>query len=114
MTANPADIMRSYIIDAETYSLAEQAGKFCEVLREQLSDLSLFEDFEFTFYSDEPYELSFIWDRGDIRSKLTFLGDKDDSTWSVTSSRKRFRGAIGNDMASSCRTFLSSMNEIMQ
>ena len=113
MAVNPADVMRSYIIDVETYGLAEQAGMFCEVLREQLSDYSIFEDFEFTFYSDEPYELSFIWDCGDIRSKLTFLGDKDSSTWSVASSKKRFRGAIGEDMDSSCRSFLSSMNEII-
>ncbi len=110
MTSNPADIMRSYIIDVETYGLAEQAGMFCEELREQLGDdVSLFEGFEFIYSADEPYELDFIWDRGETRARLTFLGDPDDSTWSVVNRRQRFRGAIGRDLESSCRAFLNSI-----
>ena len=46
---NAAEIMRSYIIDIETYSIAEQAGMFCESLKENLDD-SLFKDTTFCYY----------------------------------------------------------------
>ena len=40
--------MRSYIVDMESYNLAEQAGMFCEALKDILGeDYSLFEDTKF-------------------------------------------------------------------
>ncbi len=113
MTVNPADIMRSYIIDMDTYGLAEQAGKFCEAFREELgSDLSPFDGMEFTYSADEPYDAVFIWDIGEIRAKLSFLGDPDDSTWAVTSRRRRFRGAVSPDMRSAARSFIDRLGEL--
>ncbi len=112
MTINPADMMRSYIIDMETYGLAEQAGKFCEALRESMGeDLSLFYDTKFIYSAEEPYEAVFIWDLGDLRAKLTFMGDPDNSTWAVSSRKKRFRGAIGKDPNAACRLFLDSLRD---
>jgi len=107
--------MRSYIIDIEDYPLAEQAGMFCETLKEFCDgDYSIFDGMEFTYYGDPPYEASFIWDLGDIRARLTFLGDADDSTWSVTSPKSRFRGAIGKDRVASCTEFIGSIKKLRE
>lgn len=107
---DPVYVMRSYIIDVGTYSLAEQAGMFCEVLKEQLGgDFGLFEGTAFTYWADEPYEIDFIWDAGDVRIKLAFMGDPDNSVWSVIGGKNRFRGTIGRDMNESCRMFLGSV-----
>lgn len=114
MATDPSEIMRSYIIDLECYNLAEQAGMFCEALKELVPDhMAFFSDAEFTFYAEEPYELDFIWDVGDIRAKLTFMGDPDYSVWSVVSPRKRIRGAIGGDRHASCLEFLAAIERIM-
>ena len=107
---NAAEIMRSYIIDIETYSIAEQAGMFCESLKENLDD-SLFKDTKFCYYEDEPYEVSFIWDRDELRIQLTFKGDSDDSTWLIINGKRRFRGQI-KDIENSCRTFLDTLKEM--
>jgi hypothetical protein len=113
MTIDPSEVMRSYIIDLECYNLAEQAGMFCEALKEAVTDFpDLFDGMRFDFYAEEPYELQFIWDVGDIRAMLTFKGDPDLSTWSVVCSRKRTRGAIGIDRSASCRRFLQSLSSI--
>ena len=107
MAVNPAEVMRSYIVDMETIGLAEQAGMFCEVMKEQLGDdWSLFDDTEFIYAPEEPYEVHFIWDRGEMRIKLSFMGDPDDSIWSVVNGKRRFKGMIGNDREASCRRFL--------
>ncbi len=115
MTSHPVYQMRGFIVDAETYGLAEQAGMFCEALSEILgADLSLFDGFEFGCHMDEPYEMVFMWDRGSLRVKLSFLGDPDDSTWFVGDDRRRFRGAIGTDRCASCRRMLDSMRSIRE
>lgn len=102
--------MRSYILDMESINLAEQAGMFCEALKDACEgDYSVFEGTEFIYSAEEPYEAVFIWDKGDIRAKLTFLGDPDNSTWSVVTPKKRLRGAIGDDKVSSCRLFLNAI-----
>ena len=102
--------MRSYILDMESINLAEQAGMFCEALKDVCEgDYSPFEGTEFIYSAEEPYEVVFIWDKGDIRAKLTFLGDPDNSTWSVVTPKKRLRGAIGADRVSSCRLFLNAL-----
>ena len=107
---NAAEIMRSYIIDIETYSIAEQAGMFCESLKENLDD-PLFKDTKFCYYEDEPYEVSFIWDGDELRIQLTFKGDPDDSTWLIINGKRRFRGQI-KDIENSCRTFLDTLKEM--
>ncbi len=112
MTVNPADVMRSYIIDMETLGLAEQAGRFCESLRDNLKDVSCFDGFSFTYSADEPYEVHFIWDKGDTRIQLSFMGDPDDSVWSVISGKRRFRGSIG-DPEQSCVLFLRTISEMV-
>ena len=110
MVADPVYVMRSYIIDMDTYNLAEQAGMFCEAMTEVCKgDYSLFEGMKFIYSAEEPYEAVFIWDEGDLRAKLTFLGDPDNSTWSVVTPKKRLRGAIGADRVSSCRLFLNAL-----
>ncbi len=110
MVSDPSEIMRSYIIDLECYNLAEQAGMFTEELKAIVPEyIDSFEGMEFTFYADEPYELDFIWDLGDVRAKLTFMGDPDNSVWSVVSPRKRCRGPIGDDRRSSCLRFLEAL-----
>jgi len=110
MVADPVYVMRSYIIDMDTYNLAEQAGMFCEAMTEVCKgDYSLFEGMKFIYSAEEPYEAVFIWDEGDLRAKLTFLGDPDNSTWSVTTSKRRTRGAIGNDKTASCSLFLDAL-----
>ena len=112
MVANPAEVMRSYIIDMDTLNLAEQAGMFCEALKENLRDLSPFEGTRFIYSPDEPYEVHFIWDKGDIRIQLSFMGDPDDSVWTVINGKRRFRGRIGNDRETSCREFLRAVDEL--
>lgn len=110
---DPSYVMRSYIVDMECYNLAEQAGMFCEALKDACGgDHPLFEGSEFIYSADEPYEAVFIWDIGEIRAKLTFLGDADDSTWSVVTPKKRFRGAIGSNRGASCRRFLDAISEL--
>ena len=107
---DPVYVMRSYIIDMEDYPLAEQAGRFCEALREVCGgDYSPFDGMKFTYYGDPPYEETFIWDLGELRAKLTFLGDPDDSTWSVTTPKRRTRGAIGVERSTSCRDFIAAI-----
>jgi len=114
MVSDPSEVMRSYIIDLDCYNLAEQAGMFTEELKELVPEyINLFDGMKFTFYSEEPYELDFIWDSGDIRAKLTFMGDPDNSTWSVVSPRKRCRGPIGVDRRSSCIKFLETLTQFM-
>ncbi len=110
LTVDPVYVMRSYILDMESINLAEQAGMFCEALKDACEgDYSLFEGTEFIYSAEEPYEAVFIWDKGDIRAKLTFQGDPDYSTWSVVTPKKRLRGAIGADRMSSCRLFLDAL-----
>ena len=110
---DPYEQMRGVIIDMETYNLAEQAGMFCESLRDALNgNTSPFDDTEFTFAADEPYQIEFIWDSGELRIKLCFMGDPDNSTWSVSEGRRRFRGAIGKDMGGSAESFIVSIKEI--
>ena len=111
MSADPVYTMRSYIVDMESYNLAEQAGMFCEALKDILGeDYSLFEDTKFYYSAEEPYEAVFIWDRDDVRAKLAFMGDPDNSTWSVVSPKSRMRGPIGQDRYESCRKFLEAMS----
>ncbi len=113
MVADPVYVMRSYVLDMETYNLAEQAGMFCEALKDVCDgDYSLFDGMEFLYSAEEPYEAVFIWDLGDIRAKLTFLGDPDNSTWSVVTPKKRLRGAIGKDQEASCRLFLEAIHNV--
>ena len=110
---DPYEQMRGVIIDVKTYNLAEQAGMFCESLREALGqDKSPFRDTEFFSTSDEPYELLFIWDSDDLRIKLCFMADPDNSTWSVSKGKKRFKGEIGKDRDTSARIFIDTVNKI--
>jgi hypothetical protein len=110
MDTGPADIMRSYILDIETIGLAEQAGMFCEALKDYLIEHgNPLEGMEFSYYADEPYQVSFIWDLGELRVGLTFMGDSDDSVWAVTTRRRRFRSAIGEDRANACREMMESL-----
>ena len=109
---NAAEVMRSYIIDVETYNLAEQAGMFCEYLCEQ--DLSAFEGTKFCYSPDEPYGVHFIWDKGDLRIQLSFKADKDDSTWYIINGKKRFKRPIGNDPEGSCREFVETLNSMTE
>ena len=113
MTLHPSDQMRGYIPDIKTYGLAEQSGMFCEALRDCLSDPALFDGMQFDYSIDEPYEVVYLWDLDDIRAKLTFMGDPDNSTWSVTSRKKRSRGAIGQDRHQSCKLFLDAIRDIL-
>ena len=108
---NAAEVMRSYIIDMETIGLAEQAGMFCESLKERLDD-SLFKDTKFCFHEDEPYEVDFIWDRDDLRIQLVFKGDADNSFWSIIKGKRRFKQAIGRDVDTSCSSFLETLREM--
>ncbi len=113
MAADPVYTMRSYILDMESYNLAEQAGMFCEAMREVLDgDYSAFEGTEFYYSAEEPYEAVFIWDHSDIRAKLTFLGDPDNSVWSVVSPKARRRGPIGDDRHASCVGFIEALRSI--
>lgn len=110
MSVDPVYTMRSYIVDMESYNLAEQAGMFCEAMKDILADdYSLFEGTKFYYSAEEPYEAVFIWDRDEVRAKLTFLGDPDNSTWSVVSPKSRMRGPIGYDRHESCASFLEAM-----
>jgi len=107
---NAAEIIRSYIIDMETYNLAEQAGMFCECLGE--CNLSAFEGTKFCYSADEPYGVHFIWDKGDLRIQLSFKADKDDSSWYIINGKKRCRKTIGNDPEKACREFLDTLNDM--
>lgn len=107
---NAAEIMRSYIIDMETYGLAEQAGMFCEYLGEY--DLSAFEGTKFCYSEDGPYGVHFIWDKGDLRIQLSFKADKDDSTWYIINGKKRFKRAIGNDPEKACIEFIEVLDKM--
>ena len=112
MSADPVYTMRSYIVDMESINLAEQAGMFCEAIKDILADdYSVFSDTKFYYSAEEPYEAVFIWDRGDVRAKLTFMGDPDNSTWSVVSPKTRMRGPIGQDRYESCRRFLDAIGK---
>ncbi len=112
MTADPAAVMRSYVIDISTYGLAEQAGMMCEAMKELIGAGQPWPDgMEFTYYDEEPYVVEFIWDRGDMRAKLCFHGDKDDSVWSVVCGRRRNRGTIFPDIYASCRLFLEAVHD---
>jgi len=82
---------------------------FCEALKGHSEDFFLFDGMDFIYSAEEPYEAMFIWDQGDLRAKLTFLGDPDNSTWSVTSPKRRLRGAIGSDREASCGLFLNAL-----
>ena len=104
--------MRGIIIDVETYNLAEQAGMFCESLKDAMDgDTSPFNETKFIFAADEPYEIDFIWDSGDLRIKLCFMGDPDNSTWSVSEGKRKFRGTIGDDRDASAKLFLETIRE---
>lgn len=88
---------------------------FCEALKDTLAeDFSVFDDTKFYYSAEEPYEAVFIWDHGDVRAKLTFMGDPDNSTWSVVSPKTRMRGSIGKDRYESCRMFLGAMANVIK
>jgi len=113
LAADPVFTMRSYIIDMESYNLAEQAGMFCEAMKDTMDgDYSLFEGMQFIYSAEEPYEAVFIWDYQDLRAKLTFMGDPDNSTWSVAAPRIRRRGSIGKDRNESCKAFLEELRDV--
>ena len=108
-----SEVMRSYIIDMETIGIAEQAGRFCESLKENLSDTGIFEGTQFTYSSDEPYEAHFIWDKGDTRIQLSFMGDPDDSVWSIVCGKRRVKGLIGSDPEGSCKRFVDTLQQLL-
>ena len=104
---HPSDMMRSYIIDMESLNLAEQAGMFCESLRE--CDVSVFEGTKFYYSPDEPYAVHFIWDKDDMRIQLSFKADEDDSVWSVSNGGRRFKSPIGKDRDKACKEFIGTI-----
>lgn len=113
MVSDPAFVMRSYIIDIETYGLAEQAGMFCEELKDRTAGGgSILQRMQFTYYSEEPYSVEFIWDLGELRVKLVFMGDRDNSVWSVSGKRIRMKGTIFPDVAKACTDFMTAVDSV--
>ena len=92
MAREPCEDMRGCILDTETYNLAEQAGMFCDGL-EPFQSMADFSGTEFIFDADEPYEIYFEWRFGDVSAGLSFMADRDNSVWFVSSiqGRKRSR-----------------------
>ena len=118
MTVEPWDQMRPCILDMRTYGLAEQAGMFCDGLENAHRGNPVdFSGSEFTFDSDEPYEVYFEWYFGDILAGVSFHGDRDDSEWFVNRTdgnrRFRFRQPVGDDTWGSAKPFLEQLSEAL-
>lgn len=114
MVTDPTGQMRHHILEMKTYNLAEQAGMFCDAMNDVLQG-EPFPENDFTFASDEPYEVYFEWYFGDVKAGLTFTADRDDSEWFVNSEdgRRRMRSHVGSDVPESARRFLEELGSVL-
>ena len=115
---NPADSMRSSILECSCYPLQEQAGMFCDALDQLISSKDGFDGSDYIFCRDEPYELHFEWylRECDVKCGLTVYADPDDTEWFVVSDggRKRIRRRVDReDVEGSAEMFLREVLSVM-
>ena len=115
---NPADSMRSSILECSCYPLQEQAGMFCDALDQLISSKGGFDGSDYIFCRDEPYELHFEWylREYDVKCGLTVYADPDDTEWFVVSDggRKRIRRRVDRkDVEGSAGMFLGEVLSVM-
>ncbi len=114
MATDPTEQMRYHILETKTYNLAEQAGIFCDALGESMEACPVdFSGAEFIFDSDEPYSIYFEWFFGDVKAGLSFLADRDESSWFVNLLRdgdhRRIRNRIDGEYGKASLGFLRSI-----
>ena len=115
---NPADSMRSSILECSHYPLQEQAGMFCDALEQMISSKGGFDGSDYIFCRDEPYELHFEWylRECDVKCGLTVYADPDDTEWFVVSDggRKRIRRRVDRkDVEGSAEMFLREVLSVI-